>query len=99
MLLNMEKILREIMHNATKPFGGLDVIFCGDFCQVQPVHDSQIFENPKLDQQTFSYSFWTDNVRFYQPETVVRQNKKEFIDVLNRMRTCSHTMNDIEFLN
>ena len=32
MLLNTDKRLREIMHNTTKPFDGLDVIFCGDFC-------------------------------------------------------------------
>ena len=76
MLLNIDKRLREIMHNTTKPFGVLDIIFCGDFCQAQPVHDSWIFENPKLHQQTFPYRFWTENVRFYQLETVVRQNKK-----------------------
>ena len=99
MFFNIDKRLREIMHNATKPFCGLDVIFYGDFFQAQWVHDSWIFENPKLHQQTFPYSFWTNNVRFYQLETVVRQNKKEFIDILYRMWTCSHTMNDIELLN
>ena len=61
------------MHNATKPFGGLDVIFYGDVFQAQLVHNSWIFENPKLHQQTFPYTFWTDNVRFYELKTVVRQ--------------------------
>ena len=40
MLFNIDKRLREIMHVPTKPFGGLDVIFYGDFCQAQPIHDS-----------------------------------------------------------
>ena len=43
MLYNIDKRLREIMHTPTRPLGNLDVIFCGDLCQVQRVHDSCIF--------------------------------------------------------
>ena len=78
MLFNIDKRLRQIMHVATKPFGGLDVTFCGDFCQVQPVHDSWIFEKPRVHQQTFPYTFWTENVRFYELKIVVKQHYRCF---------------------
>ena len=48
MLFNIDKILREIFHMPTKPFGNVDVIFCGDFYQAEPIRDSWIFDQPKL---------------------------------------------------
>jgi hypothetical protein len=40
--------LRSIKHVHTKYFGNIDMIFCGDLYQAQPIQDSLIFEQPTL---------------------------------------------------
>lgn len=72
MLYNMDKRLREILHVATKPFGNVDVIFCGDFFQAEPIRDSWIFEPPRLHGQQLPYGFWTENVKCFQLNIVMR---------------------------
>ena len=99
MLYNIDKRLREIMHMPTRPFGNLDVIFCGDLCQAQPVRDFWIFEQPRFQQQPFPYKFWPDMIKCYEPKKVVRQENQTFISILNRIRTCSQTIDDIDYLN
>ena len=71
MLYNIVKRICELMHAPTRPFGNLDVIFFGDLFQVQPVHDSCIFEQPIFQQQTFPYTFWLDTTKFYELKTIV----------------------------
>ncbi|XP_075740369.1 ATP-dependent DNA helicase PIF1-like [Rhipicephalus microplus] len=39
--------LRQITQRLTKPFGGLDVILCGDLRQLPPVRASEIFKRPR----------------------------------------------------
>ena len=75
------------MHIPTKPFGNLDFIFCGDICQADPVHDSQIFEQPIFHQQTLPYTFWYGSMKYYELKTIVR------------IRTCNQTIDDITYLN
>ena len=75
MLYNIDKKLREIMHTPTRPFGNLDVIFCGDLCQAKPVRDSWIFEQPRFQQQPFPSNFWPYMIKFYELKTMARQKK------------------------
>lgn len=71
MLYSMDRRLREIMHIATKPFGNVDLIFCGDFYQAEPVRDAWIFEHSTIHGQKTPYTFWKDNVKYYQLEQVM----------------------------
>ena len=99
MLYNMDKRLREILHVATKPFGNVDVIFCGDFFQAEPIRDSWIFEPPRLHGQQLPYGFWAENVKCFQLNRVMRQTDQTFISILNRIRRNIQTESDIAFLN
>ena len=58
--------LRNIKHAQTKYFGNIDMIFCGDLYQAQPIQDSLIFEQPTMNKQVITYEFWKENVK-YQP--------------------------------
>ena len=75
--------------NLTKPFGGIQVILCGDFLQLPPVKDEWIFQTVE----------W-ENLKLYP---VVFQEPKrypdiEFYGLLYRIRSGEHTEEDIELL-
>ena len=72
MLFNIDKILHQILHMPTKPFGDVDVIFCGYFYQAEPIRDSWIFDQPKLHGQNVPYTLWQDNVECFQLPLVSR---------------------------
>ena len=99
MLFNMDRRLRQILHMATMPFGNVDPIFYGDFYQAGPIHDSLIFEHPKLHGQKIPYTFWRDNVKCFQLHQVMRQKYYTFISILNRIRKNCQTELDIAWLN
>jgi hypothetical protein len=98
-LFGIDNRLRNIKHTQTKYFGNIDVVFCGDFYQAQPIQDSLIFEKPTMDMQTVTYDFWKDNVMCYELQTTMRQTNEKFIAILNRMRTNSQTSNDLTYIN
>lgn len=88
----IERVLRWI-RQSNAPFGGLQIVLVGDLLQLPPV---QANEN--------GFFFDTDAYAFgnFKPvvlKKIYRQNDKEFIDVLNRVRTATHTKEDIEYLN
>jgi hypothetical protein len=99
MLYNIDKRMREIKHAPTNPFGNVDVIFYGDLFQAEPVHDSWIFEFPTFRQDKFPYSFWLDNIKYYELTKVVRQENDIFISILNRIRKGLQSASDIQYLN
>jgi exonuclease III len=98
-LFGIDNRLRNIKHIQTKYFGNIDVVFCGDLYQAQPIQDSLIFEKPTMDMQTVTYDFWKDNVKCYELQTTMRQTNEKFIAILNRMRTNSQTSNDLTYIN
>jgi hypothetical protein len=51
-LYSIDNRLRSIKHVHTKYFGNIDMIFCGDLYQAQPIQDSLIFEQPTVNMQT-----------------------------------------------
>jgi hypothetical protein len=65
-LFSIDNRLRNIKHIQTKYFGNIDVVFCGDLFQAQPIQDSLIFEKPTMNMQTITYDFWKDNVKCYE---------------------------------
>jgi hypothetical protein len=56
-LYQIDKRLRQILHTPTLYFGNVDMIFSGDLYQAQPVRDSLIFENPKVNKNKIPYDF------------------------------------------
>lgn len=98
-LYQIDKRLRKILHTPTSYFGNVDMIFSSDFYQANPVRDSLIFENPKINKNTIPYNFWLDKIKFYQLHIEMRQKDPLFIDVLNRMRLNMQTDQDIAYVN
>ena len=73
---------------SSQPFGGIQVILCGDFLQLPPV---------KSDRFAFETKAWKSTIR----ETIVlkqvfRQKELGFVRLLNRLRTGQPTALDIE---
>jgi hypothetical protein len=98
-LYDIDKRLRKIKHTPTCYFGGLDIIFCGDLYQAQPIKDSFIFEEPIVNSHKMSYSFWQDEVKCYQLHITMRQKNIDFIRILNKMRLNKQSDEDIEYIN
>ena len=85
-LYQIDKRLREIKHSPTTYFGNVNMIFCGDLYQAQPVKDSLIFETPILNKQKSSYNFWQEKVKCYELHMPMHQKDENFIRILNKMR-------------
>ena len=80
----IDNICRIIRKQPNKAFGGLQVIFCGDFLQLPPV-----FRGNNSDSTYCIYSnAWRDaNIQTFLLTTNFRQeNDVEFFDVLTRIR-------------
>jgi ATP-dependent DNA helicase PIF1 len=83
------EIIEEIARSAklsTQPFGGMQVIFTGDFFQLPPVGNS---EDPDTERFCFESPIWNS---VFKPEnhielkTIFRQNDPTYIEVLNQVR-------------
>jgi len=74
----MDLVLRGIYSKPRTPFGGLQIIACGDFYQLPPVDDDFCFASPVF-QQVFPV--------MHELTTVYRQRgDPEFLDALHDMR-------------
>ena len=87
----IERVCSFIRHNESKPFGGLQIIFVGDFFQLPPIIKTtdrtstlEMFENSQL---AFNAPAWTKTnpVVCYLTEQH-RQSDKEFMSVLKNIR-------------
>lgn len=72
-----------------KPFGGIQLIICGDFLQLPPVTKTK--ENYNKNSNTMRFCFqttaWERCVqRYFELTQVHRQTDKEFVDILNNIR-------------
>lgn len=73
----IDRILQLVRGNY-KPFGGLQVILSGDFCQLKPV---------KSDKFCFESPVWTYlNLETIHLTTSIRQDNAEFIRILKNLR-------------
>jgi hypothetical protein len=71
-LYSIDNRLRSIKHVHTKYFGNIDMIFCRDLYQGQPIQDSLIFEQPTINMQTVTHDFWRDNIKCFELHTTMR---------------------------
>lgn len=77
----LEEIARRIRSN-DKPFGGIQVILCGDFFQLPPV--STATDQMKFCFQSVSWNKVVEETIIL--ETVFRQKDDKFVKILNEMR-------------
>jgi len=98
-LYSINNELRSIKHVQTKYFGNIDMIFCGDLYQAQPIQDSLIFEQPILNMETVTHDLWRDNIKFFDLHTTMHQTDEIFIAIQNRMRKNNQTYDDLTYIN
>lgn len=90
LLERIDRAAKRARRNQTRPFGGLQVVFCGDFLQLEPIDDEYCFKAP----------VWQDFKFFRADMTVpVRHiSDRGYYELLCRIRTCTHTAADIAIL-
>ncbi len=69
-----------------KPFGGMQLVLCGDFLQLPPIGASFAFESKVWKQL---------NLVRIDAQVPVRQSDVSFFELLSRIRTCRHTAEDV----
>ena len=77
----IEAVARAICDN-TKPFGGIQLIICGDFFQLPPVSKSK--DNKNYCFQAKSWKTCIDT--YYELQKIYRQTDSKFIDLLQDIR-------------
>ncbi|XP_017781591.1 PREDICTED: ATP-dependent DNA helicase PIF1 [Nicrophorus vespilloides] len=78
----IEAVARHVRKN-DKPFGGIQLILCGDFLQLPPVVKTK--ENKK--RFCFQTKAWKECVnQTFELKQVHRQSDCKFIDILNKLR-------------
>jgi len=101
----MSKKIFEILNEIGKrtrlsplPFGGIQLIFTGDFFQLPPVGNQ---DEPDTDEFCFESAYWN---QIFKPEnhieltTIFRQNDKEYIDILSEIRRGELSEKNIKIL-
>jgi hypothetical protein len=97
----IDTILRHFRRQSHKPFGGVQVLFIGDMFQLPPIVREwdflkQFYETPFF----FSAKALEENEPlFIELKKIYRQNEKQFIDILNRLRHNELTQDDYETLH
>jgi len=78
------------------PFGGIQVVVCGDFFQLPPVDDGTD-EKPKLAYKSFAWRKAKFKVCYLENQH--RQNDKKFINILNDIRSNKADENTLKMLS
>lgn len=99
----IDKILRIYCHNMRTPFGGKQMLFVGDVYQLEPVVKE---DDRKLLSQFYTSPYFFSAKVFQEIQLVsielqkvYRQNDKDFISILDRIRIGKQTASDLNMLN
>lgn len=78
------------------PFGGLQLVLCGDFGQLPPV----VTESEKRSKDfVMTTKLWKEaELEHIELTEVMRQKDAEFVALLQRVRVAEHTKEDVELL-
>jgi len=84
-LLEKLDTVAKLMRNSDKPFGGIQVIFVGDFYQLPPVEKNM---QPDMPQYCFETPAWKSIIgnNFVELDTVFRQKDRKWICILEKVR-------------
>jgi ATP-dependent DNA helicase PIF1 len=82
----LDKIGRVTRKRDDLPFGGIQVIFSGDFYQLPPVGDADDTDTSAFcfESETWNNTFGPECI--VQLKTIFRQTDKEYSDILNQIR-------------
>ena len=79
-------------------YGGINVIFCGDFHQLPPVQAKAIY-SPAITHLLLGRNLWTDFVTFTELTDIVRtKGDDNFTALCHRLREGKHTDEDVKQL-
>jgi len=109
LMLQIHEALCEAKEN-TLPFGGINIIFAGDFAQLPPVGDTRLYSHintntvgvGKGQRNVFGKLLWLSIDTVVMLHQLVRQNSnsdKGFTDLLARLRHGNCNDDDFELLN
>ena len=111
MLLQISEALNEAKGN-TQPFGGINIIFAGDLCQLPPVGQTRLFSRMNRSQyktaskqgqnDVLGKLLWLSVTTVVGLNEVMRQTGPEnttFVNLLMRLRTGKCTVQDYQMLN
>ena len=109
LLLKISEALNDAKQNEL-PFGGINIIFAGDFAQLPPVGDTRLFARIKThdvqttqgNQNIFGKLLWLSVKTIVILTEVMRQQgsvNDEFVALLNRLRDGKCTLDDYSILN
>jgi hypothetical protein len=88
----LDQKLRVLMQNHTALFGGIHILFCGDFRQLHP------FNSKPLYSSEISHQTWVNSITCYI-ELVGTHRFTEDPAILGRLRNGLHTPSDIDAIN
>ena len=88
----------------TEPFGGVSVIFAGDFAQLPPVSQTKLFSRTKSVKETtiFGQLLWRSITTVVMLTEQMRQagrDNENFVEMLSRLRDGRCTQDDYDLLN
>lgn len=82
-LANIGARLKELEGKNSLPFGGIQVVLCGDFYQLPPVK----LGSKQVGSFAFTSPAWKElKVKMWQLTHIIRQNDRDFINILNTLR-------------
>jgi ATP-dependent DNA helicase PIF1 len=94
----LDQIGRKVKKEPTKSFGGIQILFSGDFYQLPPVGDE---DDPETTQFCFETPLWNETFSLenqIQLKTIFRQTDPEYVKILNGLRVGKITNNRIATL-
>lgn len=89
-LFDLLNSLGQTIRKSSKPFGGIQLVFCGDFYQLPPVKSNFCFESPSW-KTTFHHS-----IIF---KTMYRQKDEVLQAIMNEIRTGSLSESSLSILS
>jgi ATP-dependent DNA helicase PIF1 len=90
----IDRVIREIK-NSVEPFGGIQVVFCGDFFQLPPVHKSY---DPEVFFAYHSEAWKSLDLKICYLSEQHRQSDLEYLKVLNAVRDATVGAETLEIL-
>jgi hypothetical protein len=99
----IDRLLRVFRKNEFEPFGGVQVLLIGDAYQLAPItrpDEWNILREFYATPYFFGSKVIQENKPFYiELKKIYRQNDKQFISLLNKIRTNDVDYDDLEALN
>lgn len=94
-LENLDDKLRDLTRKSNAIYGGLHVLFCGDFRQLEPCTGQPLYSRRHMDQK------WSDSINCYIELQGLHRFKEdlEWGLILQRIRRDSYTQHDIDAIN